>query len=88
MRRTLVFTLVLAMSAAMAAQQAQQTVAPAAGLIVGRVVDAQSSQPVAGVFVALNGGPPQTPNAPRVAPVRTITDAQGRFRFRGVAPGP
>ena len=88
MRRILVFTLVLAMAAVMAAQQAQQTVAPAAGLIVGRVIDAQSSQPVAGVFVALNGGPPQTPNAPRIASVRTMTDAQGRFLFRGVSPGP
>jgi protocatechuate 3,4-dioxygenase beta subunit len=87
MRRTLVFTLVFAMAAAIAAQQPPPQAPPAAGLIVGRVVDAQSSQPVAGVFVALNGGPPQTPNAPRVAPVRTITDAQGRFLFRGITSG-
>ena len=87
MRRTLVFTLVLAMAAAMAAQQPPQA-PPAAGVILGRVVDAKTSQPVAGVFVALNGGPPQTPSAARVAPVRTITDAQGRFLFRGVATGP
>ena len=88
MRRTLLFTLVLAMASAMAAQQPPPQAPPAAGVILGRVVDAKTSQPVAGVFVALNGGPPQTPNAPRVAPVRTITDAQGRFLFRGVATGP
>src|SRR6187397_3048583 len=89
MRRTLVFMLVLAMAAAISAQQPQQEQPPAAtGLVLGRVVDAQTSQPLAGVFVGLNGGPPQTPNAPRVAPVRTVTDAQGRFLFRSVAPGP
>jgi protocatechuate 3,4-dioxygenase beta subunit len=78
------------MAAAMAAEQQQPPpqAPPASGLIVGRVVDAQSTRPVAGVFVALNGGPPQTPNAPRVAPVRTITDEEGRFLFRGIAPGP
>ena len=88
MRRTLVFTVVVAMATATAAQQPPPQAPAATGLIVGRVVDAKSSQPLAGVFVALNGGPPQTPNAPRVAPVRTITDAQGRFLFRGVAAGP
>ena len=87
MRRTLVFMLVLAMAVAISAQQPQQAQPPPTGLVLGRVVDAQTSQPLAGVFVALNGGPPQTPNAPRVAPVRTVTDAQGRFLFRSVSSG-
>jgi hypothetical protein len=81
MRRTLVFTLVLAMAAFISAQQPQQTAPPPAGMILGRVVDAQTSQPLAGVFVSLNGGPPQTASAPRVAPVRMITDAQAASSF-------
>jgi hypothetical protein len=68
------------------------------GLIVGRVIDAGSGQPVAGAIVTLNGGvtpappPPITPGAsrpfvPPQQPPRVMTDQEGRFAFRYLARG-
>ena len=72
------------------------------GLIVGRVVDAATGQPVAGVTVSLGGGPSRpplpapptgragTPPAPLPQPAqapRVLTDAEGRFAFRSLTRG-
>ena len=68
------------------------------GLIVGRVIDAGSGQPISGATVMLNGGitpappPPPTPGAPRpfvppVQPPRMLTDQEGRFAFRHLTRG-
>ena len=68
------------------------------GVIVGRVTDAATGEPVAGAIVMLNGGPPrsaptQPPAAGRAAtapppvPPRVLTDSQGRFAFRQLTRG-
>jgi hypothetical protein len=49
------------------------------GLILGRVVDADSNAPLAGVVVVLAGGERPEP--------RALTDADGRFVFRGLTAG-
>lgn len=72
----------LCVSAAAFQQPAQQT-APA-GLILGRVVDAVTNDPLPGVLVNLSFLKPPAPDAPRLLEPRIITDAQGRFLFRGV----
>jgi hypothetical protein len=60
-----------------------QSQVPPVGYILGRVLDAQSSTPLAGVQVqiAAVSGPQQ------LAETRMLTDAQGHFLFRGVPPG-
>jgi protocatechuate 3,4-dioxygenase beta subunit len=50
------------------------------GLIVGRVLDAASDAPIAGVIVALSG-------APLTSSIRVLTDAKGQFLFRNVPAG-
>ena len=70
------------------------------GLIVGRVIDAASGTPVAGVIVTLNGGPartqglplnPAAPGAggrgPAASVPRILTDGEGRFAFRNLTRG-
>jgi hypothetical protein len=63
-----------------------QPVAPAprsTALIIGRVVDAASGKPVPGATVGISGASlPRTPLPPRL-----MTDSQGRFVFRNLAPG-
>ena len=54
--------------------------APTKGLIVGRVLDAVSSAPIASVIVSLAG-------APLPSSIRVLTDAKGQFLFRNVPPG-
>lgn len=58
-----------------------------AGLIMGRVVDAESRTPISGALVQLAGdtAAPQPPNAPRG--IRALADAEGRFAFRQLAAG-
>jgi len=67
---------------------AQQTPAtPSSALIVGRVVDAVTGTPVPGVLVTLlqmNGAIANTQPIPEP---RMVTDAQGRFLFRGAPAG-
>ena len=53
---------------------------PSKGLIVGRVLDALSNAPIAGVIVSLSG-PPITSS------IRVLTDAKGQFLFRNVPAG-
>jgi len=50
------------------------------GLIVGRVVDANSNAPIPSVIVTLAG-------APLGSSIRVLTDSQGRFLFRNVPRG-
>lgn len=52
----------------------------ATGIILGRVLDATANTAIANVIVALSGAP-----LPRA--VSVLTDAQGRFLFRGVPKG-
>lgn len=59
---------------------AGRTAAPSKGLIVGRVQDAVSSAPIAGVIVSLSG-------APLTSAIRVLTDAKGQFLFRNVPAG-
>ncbi len=63
--------------------------APVAGLVLGRVID-EAGQPVAGVVVTLSGAPASMEGtAPRQAASmrRALTDANGRFLLRDLAPG-
>jgi hypothetical protein len=67
---------------------AQRGTTPAAdGLLVGQVIDAESGRPLSQAVVWL-GGPP-TPAGPvtQVVPTRILTGSDGRFVFRGLAPG-
>lgn len=71
----------------------------ATSVLVGRVIDAATGEPVAGATVNLNGGPPRSAppqpsgvNAGRAAtpptvPPRVLTDGQGRFAFRQLVRG-
>jgi hypothetical protein len=64
-----------------------QAQAPApTGFVLGRVVDADTGRGIPGVFVAIQ---PRTPPAsPPTTPLpRALTDGQGRFLLRGLAPG-
>ena len=54
--------------------------APSKGLIVGKVVDAVSNTPIAGVIVSIAG-------APLTSSIRVLTDAKGQFLFRNVPAG-
>ncbi|HYW08279.1 MAG TPA: MG2 domain-containing protein, partial [Longimicrobium sp.] len=49
---------------------------PAPGTLVGRVVNAESREPIGGARVAIQG-----------TTLSAVTDAHGRFRIRGVQPG-
>lgn len=60
------------------------------GLIVGQVIDAGTGRPVGSAFVLLSGGalPPRTPvSSPPSPRPRLMTDAEGRFAFRGLSSG-
>ncbi|HEX5069563.1 MAG TPA: carboxypeptidase-like regulatory domain-containing protein [Vicinamibacterales bacterium] len=69
----------------------------AAGLIVGRVIDATSGKPVSGAVVTLNGGPQRIGSAPPPSagsapslppqPPRILTDTEGRYAFRNLTRG-
>lgn len=56
-------------------------------LVLGRVVDADTGQPLAGVIVSIGGGPASWPaTAPAGRPRTALTDTQGRFVFRNLPP--
>lgn len=69
---------------ALAAQQAPPAPAQGTGLIMGRVVDAETEKPLPGVIVEIASdglmpsAAPAVPNPPR----KQLTNAQGRFVFR------
>ncbi|HUR21095.1 MAG TPA: carboxypeptidase-like regulatory domain-containing protein, partial [Vicinamibacterales bacterium] len=71
-------------SAVVAAQQEPV----ANGVILGKVVDAATKAPVAGVLVTVGVSPGSIPLASAPPqPIRALTDAQGRFVFRHLRPG-
>jgi protocatechuate 3,4-dioxygenase beta subunit len=72
-----------------AATLAAQSPPQGHGLIVGRVVDATTSRPVAGATVALIGSPSalgdaQPADAPATNAPRVLTDDAGQFLFRNL----
>jgi hypothetical protein len=85
-----VHLIVLATASIAALSAAQQTggqTGPAGtGLILGRVVDAGSGQPISGVLLSLGGGGAPGPSPAGIA-WRLLTDAQGRFVFRNLPKG-
>jgi uncharacterized protein (DUF2141 family) len=71
-----------------AGQPAQPAPPPPTGLILGRVVDAASSRPVAGAIVALQNVSMIMPGAPAPGPQpRALTNANGQFVFRRLPKG-
>ena len=86
MRRLAILTFVLPLSFGSAVVVSTQTPAPPSAAIVGRVVDAQTRSPIAGVVVGLTGGPAPTPGTPPTQ-MRVMTDADGRYAFRGLSAG-
>lgn len=74
---------------AVMAQQAPPPPQPGTGLIMGRVVDAETEKPLSGVIVeiasdaAMPSVAPAVPNPPR----KQLTNAQGRFVFRMLPAG-
>jgi protocatechuate 3,4-dioxygenase beta subunit len=67
---------------------AQRGATPAAdGLLVGQVVDAESGRPLAQAVVWLGGPPRPDGTTAQVVPARILTGSDGRFVFRGLAPG-
>jgi hypothetical protein len=57
------------------------------GLILGRVVDAETNQPISGVLINLAGGADVPGPSPAGIPWRLLNDAQGRFVFRNLPRG-
>jgi hypothetical protein len=59
----------------------------ATGLILGRVIDATTTRPVAGATVAVAAAAAPGPGGP-FTPARVLTDSQGRFVLRNLPAGP
>src|SRR5687767_13991780 len=67
---------------------AQQAAPVANGVILGKVIDAETKAPVAGVLVQIGLTPVMPPATPvQPIPTKTLTDDQGRFVFRLLPPG-
>ena len=76
----------LAAASVLSAQQAGPAQPAGTGVVLGRVIDAASSAPLAGVIVTLV--PSAGPTGTTPPPIRNIlTDQQGRFVFRLVSQG-
>jgi hypothetical protein len=90
---------VLAFVLLLAAAQQRPSPPPATGLIVGQVIDAASSRPVAGAVVSISGPPTRDPRfrdprfmdprlvEPPPPPPRILTGTDGRFVFRDLPRG-
>jgi hypothetical protein len=83
MHMTRLVILALLATAWIAGVAAIQRGAGPAGLLVGRVVDAGTNAPLAGVVVNLIGGPAGA----RQPDWRVISDSEGRFMFRNLPAG-
>jgi hypothetical protein len=57
------------------------------GLLVGQVIDADSGRPLAQAVVWLGGPPTPAGAVTQTVPTRILTGSDGRFVFRGLAPG-
>ena len=68
-------------------RSAEQTVPTSTGLILGRVVDAESGQPISGILISLGGGGAAPGPSPAGIVWRLLTDGQGRFVFRNLPKG-
>ncbi|HVW05926.1 MAG TPA: carboxypeptidase-like regulatory domain-containing protein [Vicinamibacterales bacterium] len=67
-----------------AARQGQ----PGTALVIGRVLEADSDRPIAGVIVTLApAAPGATTNGRTAPPLRAMTDARGRFILRDIDAG-
>lgn len=65
-----------------------QQIDPVTAILAGRVVDAMTSQAIAGVTVSLAGAPGARGGGVPAAGARTVlTDSKGRFVFAGLAAG-
>jgi len=89
MRRALRFVLAFFFATGLHAstQQAPPNPPPGTGMIVGRVVDANTNAPVPGVLVSLLLMKGTIANTAPTAESRLITDSQGRFAFRALPAG-
>jgi protocatechuate 3,4-dioxygenase beta subunit len=86
-RLAIVLTLAAAAEGGAAAQTAGVASPQATALIVGRVVDAATSRPVAGAIVRVAAGSPGGAPVSADAPGTAMTNAQGEFLFRSLAGG-
>ncbi|HXT70358.1 MAG TPA: carboxypeptidase regulatory-like domain-containing protein [Vicinamibacterales bacterium] len=83
-RRLAVWQILFLVSAGLVAASQQAAAPDSTGVIAGRVVDAQSKQPLAGVVLQLGPANAATGAARQN---RVVTDARGRFVFSGLARG-
>ena len=83
-RRVLSGLVAIAASVGLLTASQQEAPAAATGVIAGRVLDAQTGQPLAGIVLQIG---PSIPVAAAGRPARVVSDAQGRFVFSGLLKG-
>ena len=77
------------LAAALAVGVAAEQAPTPHGVVLGRVVDADTGRGIGGVFVSITPRTPSAaPNSPSPQLPRALTDAEGRFLLSGLAPGP
>lgn len=84
--------ILLAVTAFGVATGAQAPAPAQPGLLIGQVIDAATTQPVADALVTLTGGPAAaeagaSPAVRMAVSPKVLTDSSGQFVFRNVAPG-
>ena len=88
--RTSVLLAAVLLCSGAAGQARQQSAEPAAptGLLAGRVIDADTGEPIGGARVMLAGAQPGPTASGGPTAHIVISDSQGRFYFAGLPPGP